>query len=66
MKDVLPDLSKGYTDKLDSKDQQKLMKMSDEERRDEIMQRLGSVLRDVVAFYSVTKVLQLWLRSMGG
>eukprot|EP00913_Durusdinium_trenchii_P032436 g30370.t1 len=42
MKDVLPDLSKGYDEKLKSKDQQELMEMSDDERRDEIMNRLGS------------------------
>ena len=37
MSEVLPDLGKDYSEKLESKDQQKLMQMSDDERRDEIM-----------------------------
>lgn len=46
-------------------DQQKLMKMSDEERRDEIMQRLGSVPRDGAAA-CLNKVLRPLLRNMEG
>eukprot|EP00439_Symbiodinium_sp_Y106_P071845 s2539_g13.t1 len=50
MSEVLPDLGKDYNEKLESKDQQKLMKMSDDERRDEIMNRLGD--SPIVAQYA--------------
>ncbi|CAE7345622.1 PHOT1 [Symbiodinium natans] len=50
MSEVLPDLGKDYSEKLESKDQQKLMQMSDDERRDEIMSRLGT--SPIVAQYA--------------
>ncbi|CAE6966050.1 rpsI, partial [Symbiodinium sp. KB8] len=50
MSEVLPDLGKDYNEKLESKDQQKLMKLSDDERRDEIMNRLGG--SPIVAQYA--------------
>lgn len=51
MKDVLPDAEKAYSDKLDSKDQQKLMAMTDDERRDEIMNRMGE--SEIIAQFAI-------------
>jgi len=64
MKDVLPDMSKGYSDKLESKDQQLLMKLSDEERRDEIMNRLGS--SPLVAQYGGLSKEDAEVKAIGG
>lgn len=64
MKDVLPDLSKGYDEKLKSKDQQELMEMSDDERRDEIMNRLGS--SPLVAQYGALSKEDAEVAAIGG
>ena len=64
MKDVLPDMSKGYSDKLESKDQQKLMQMNDDERRDEIMNRLGS--SPLVAQYGGLSKEDAEVKAIGG
>lgn len=51
MQEVLPDSEKVYDDLMESSDQQKLAKMSDEERRDEIMRRLGSA--DIIKQFAI-------------
>jgi len=51
MNDVLPDMEKAYSDKLESKDQQKLMSMTDDERREVIMERMGG--SEIIAQFAI-------------
>jgi len=64
MNDVLPDLEKGYKDKLESKDQQKLIQMSGDERRDEIIKRLGNC--ELVKQYVLLSQSDEEVKSIGG
>ncbi|CAE8609697.1 unnamed protein product [Polarella glacialis] len=51
MNEVLPDMKKGYTDLMNSGDQQKLSTMNDDERREEILYRMGKC--DLVRQYII-------------
>lgn len=51
MKEVLPDAEKGYRDAMESKDSQKLAAMTVDERREEILKRLGA--SDIVKQYGI-------------
>lgn len=66
MKEVLPDMTKGYQDYenlMQSDDQKKLMAMSDEERKMEIMSRLGRC--EIVKQYAALSANDKEVQSIG-
>lgn len=63
MGEVLPDMKNGYNDLMNSQDQKKLMEMSDEQRRDEILRRLGN--SDIICQYAILSENDVELKTIG-